>query len=121
MPDGFDLKWTAVALAAGVGLLAIVGLFMFSYLIAPKRPSAEKGIAYESGIRPRAFPWSQLNIRYYIFGLLFLIFDVEAVFLFPWAVTFLKANDAVFYEMLIFLGILLFGLLYGWRRGALRW
>lgn len=121
MPEGFDFAWTAVGIAAGVAFVAVCGLFLLSFLIAPKRPSAQKAIAYESGILPRAYRWSQLNIRYYVFALLFLIFDVEAVFLFPWTVTFLKAHPAVFYEMLIFLGILLFGLFYGWRRGALQW
>ena len=121
MPEGFDMKWAAVAIAAGVGVIAILGMFMTSWMISPKRPSAQKGIAYESGIPPREYRWSQINIRYYIFGLLFLIFDVEAVFLFPWTVTFLKSPPIVFYEMLVFLGILLFGLLFAWRKGALDW
>ncbi len=121
MPEGFDIKWAAVAIAAGVALFAILGLFMTSWMISPKRPSDEKGIPYESGIKPSSYQWSQINIRYYIFGLLFLIFDVEAVFLFPWTVTFLKSPDIVFYEMLVFLGILLFGLLFAWRKGALNW
>ena len=121
MPEGFDMKWAAVAIAASVGVVAILGMFMTSWMIAPKRPSAQKGIAYESGIPPRKYRWSQINIRYYIFGLLFLIFDVEAVFLFPWTVTFLKSPAIVFYEMLVFLGILLFGLLFAWRKGALNW
>ncbi len=121
MPEGFDIKWAAVVIAAGVALIAILGMFLMSWMISPKRPSAQKGIAYESGIPPREYRWSQINIRYYIFGLLFLIFDVEAVFLFPWTVTFLKSADIVFYEMLVFLGILLFGLLFAWRKGALNW
>ena len=115
------MKWAAVAIAATVGVVAILGMFMTSWMISPKRPSAQKGIAYESGIPPREYRWSQINIRYYIFGLLFLIFDVEAVFLFPWTVTFLKSPDIVFYEMLVFLGILLFGLFFAWRKGALNW
>ena len=121
MPEGFDAKWAAVAIAAGVALVAIIGLFMTSWFLSPKRPSEDKGVAYESGIRPAEFRWSQINIRYYIYALLFLIFDVEAVFLFPWTVTFLKSADIVFYEMLVFLGILLFGLAFAWRKGALSW
>jgi NADH:ubiquinone oxidoreductase subunit 3 (subunit A) len=121
VPEGFDVKWAAVVIASGVGVVAIVGLFATAWLLSPKRPSADKGVAYESGIRPSAFQWSQINIRYYIYALLFLIFDVEAVFLFPWTVTFLKSADIVFYEMLLFLGILLFGLGWAWRKGALSW
>ena len=110
-----------MAIAAGVALVAIIGLFMASWFLSPKRPSEDKGVAYESGIRPSEFRWSQINIRYYIYALLFLIFDVEAVFLFPWTVTFLKSPPIVFYEMLVFLGILLFGLAFAWRKGALSW
>ncbi|MBI4218622.1 MAG: NADH-quinone oxidoreductase subunit A [Chloroflexi bacterium] len=121
MPEGFDARWIAVVLAAAVGLLAVIGLFAANLFLAPRRPSEAKAIAYESGIRPRPIARSQVNVRYYVFGLLFLIFDVEAVFLFPWAVTFLRSTPAVFYEMLIFIGILLVGLAYAWRKGALKW
>ena len=121
MPEDFVLNWTAVLIVAGVGVAAILGMFMTSYLIATKRPSVMKDLPYECGIEPEPFRWSQINIRYYVFAILFLIFDVEAVFLFPWALVFLDTIPAVFYEMLIFIGILLFGVLYGWRKGVLQW
>ncbi|MCH8314852.1 MAG: NADH-quinone oxidoreductase subunit A [Planctomycetes bacterium] len=91
-------------------MAAIMGMFLTSYLVAPKRPSAIKEIPYECGIEPEPYRWSQIQIRYYVFAILFLIFDVEAVFLFPWAIVFLdlKHVPAVFYEMLIFMGILFF-------------
>ena len=60
-------------------------------------------------------------MRYYIFAILFLIFDVEAVFLFPWAVVFLTSIDAVFYEMILFIAILFFGIVYSWKKGVLQW
>ena len=123
MPDGYALNWGAVLIVAGVGLMAVLGAFAASYLIAPRRPSAMKDMPYECGIPPAPYSWSQINIRYYVFAILFLIFDVEAVFLFPWAVVFL--DDAVgsvpFYAMLIFLAVLAFAILYGWRKGALQW
>ena len=123
MPEGFIINWSVVLLVAGVGLAAILGMFITSRVMAPRRPSALKDIPYECGIEPAPFVWSQIQIRYYVFAILFLIFDVEAVFLFPWAVVFLKENiiSAVFYEMLIFIGILAFGVLYGWRKGVLQW
>ena len=121
MPEGYALNWTAVLIVAGVGLGAVLGMFLFSFLVAPKRPSTLKDTPYECGIPPSSYHWSQINIRYYVFAILFLIFDVEAVFLFPWAVIFLTAIDAVFYEMLIFIAILFFGVVYGWRKGALQW
>ena len=95
-------------------------MLFVSWLVAPRRPSELKSIVYECGIRPVGQHWSQFHIRYYIFAILFLIFDVEAVFLFPWALVFL-GHKAVFYEMLIFIGILLFGLAYAWKKGALKW
>ena len=121
MPEGYDINWMAVLLVAAVGFAAMAALFAVSYLLAPRRPSEAKDIPYECGIRPAPFMWSQIQIRYYVFAILFLIFDVEAVFLFPWAVVFLKTIPAVFYEMLIFIGILFFGVIYGWRKGVLQW
>tara|TARA_Y100001960_G_C14552889_1_gene766677 strand:- start:152 stop:550 length:399 start_codon:yes stop_codon:yes gene_type:complete len=121
MPESFITDWTTILAVAAVGFAAILGLFLASYILAPKRKSADKGLPYECGIRPSKYNWSQVNIRYYIFAMLFLIFDVEAVFLFPWAIIFVDSVAAVFYEMLIFIAILLFGLLYAWKRGALQW
>ena len=121
MPEGFDTNWTAVLLVGGIGFAAILGMFMTSYMMAPKRPSAIKDTPFECGIPAAPYQWSQIQIRYSVFAILFLIFDVEAVFLFPWAIIFLKAGPAVFYEMLIFIGILFFGVLYAWKKGVLQW
>ena len=123
MPEWYVLNWAAVSIAAFVGVAVIGTMFMASFILAPRRPSEAKATVYESGIPPQPYSWSQLHIRYYIFAILFLIFDVEAVFLFPWILVFLKPETipAVFYEMLIFIGILFFGVVYGWRKGALQW
>ena len=121
MPEEYAVNWTAALIAAGVGAAAVIAMFIASYIIAPKRPSAIKDIPYECGIEPAPFRWSQIQIRYYVFAILFLIFDVEAVFLFPWAIVFLDTIPAVFYEMLIFIAILFFGVVYGWRKGVLHW
>ena len=123
MPEGFDVNWMVVLLVGGVGLAAILTMFLVSFVAAPKRPSEAKDSPYECGIPPAPYNWSQIQIRYYVFAILFLIFDVEAVFLFPWAVVFLelKSTPAVFYEMLIFIAILFFGIVYGWKKGVLHW
>ena len=110
-----------VFLVAIVGVAAVFSMFLLSYIVAPKRPSAIKETPYECGIPAAPYQWSQIQIRYYIFAILFLIFDVEAVFLFPWAVVFLKSAPAVFYEMLVFIGILFFGIVYSWKKGVLHW
>ena len=121
MDEGFATNWGVVLLVGGIGVAAICAMFLTSYIIAPKRKSAVKETPYECGIPPAPYTWSQIQIRYYVFAILFLIFDVEAVFLFPWAVVFLNSVKAVFYEMLIFIAILFFGVVYSWRKGVLRW
>ena len=120
MPEDFDFRWAAVILSALVGFLAIGLMFAASMFISSRRRSAVKLTPYECGIPPAPFRWSQINIRYYIFAILFLIFDVEAVFLFPWAVIFL-GNEVAFYAMMMFLAVLGFAILYGWRKGVLEW
>ena len=120
--SSYAVNWAAVVLALGVGFFGMAAMFLANFLLSPKRPSASKNIPYESGILPTEYKWSQLNVRYYVFAILFLVFDVEAVFLFPWAMVFLKdVPTFVFYEMLIFIAILLFGLAYCWRKGVLQW
>tara|TARA_B100000745_G_scaffold280323_1_gene212345 strand:- start:47 stop:418 length:372 start_codon:yes stop_codon:yes gene_type:complete len=120
-PEVFTLNYLTVAIAAIVGFVGMAIMFGASYLLSPKKKSALKDMSYECGIPPSPYTWSQLNMRYYIFAILFLIFDVEAVFLFPWALVFINSVDAVFYEMLLFIGILLFGIAYSWKKGALQW
>ena len=118
--------YVTVAMFIGIGAVLVAGAVMASKLIAPNSPSHAKSIAYESGIDPVGSGWSQSHIRYYIFALLFLIFDVEAVFIFPWALQ-LEFFDSIgrgllaLSEMVVFIGILLLGLVYAIRKGVLRW
>jgi len=104
---------------AGIGLVAVA--FLAARSLAPKRPLAEKLTTYECGMDPVGEGWSQSQVRYYIYGFLFVVFDVESVFLFPWARVFEKLGYAAVVEMGIFIGILAAGLLYAWRKGVLRW
>ena len=124
-PNIFASNWTAVALSAVVGMLAIGGMFAASRLLSSRRHSDVKLTTYECGIPATPFAWSNINIRFYIFAILFLIFDVEAVFLFPWAVIFLEQRDmgnaVPFYAMMLFLGVLFFALIYAWKKGVLEW
>lgn len=120
MPQGIAENWTTLLLAGLVGLLAMSLMFAVSYVISSKRSSHTKAIPYECGIPPAPYAFSQINIRYYIFAILFLIFDVEAVFLFPWAVIFM-GNTVAFYAMMIFLAVLFIAIIYGWRKGVLEW
>jgi len=107
------------ALLVGIGIIA-------AGLLRPNNPSPVKSEIYECGIEPIGDGWSQTHIRYYIFALLFLIFDVEAVFIFPWALkveTFANAGMGgyILIEMFVFIAILVLGLVYAVRKGVLRW
>ena len=117
---GFILLFFMGALAFGVVTLWL------SRLMGPSRPYAEKCSTYECGEIPVGIAWVQFNISYYIFALIFVIFDVETVFLYPWAVVFHTMKDAglggfVLFEAVVFIAILAIGLLYAWRKGALKW
>jgi NADH-quinone oxidoreductase subunit A len=90
-------------------------------LVRPSSPNYDKGIAYESGVDPVGIGWSQSQVRYYVFALLFVIFDVEAVFLFPWAANIERYGTFGLVAMLVFIVLLLDGLVYAWKRGLLRW
>ena len=120
-PEGFALNYTAVVIVGIVGFVGMAIMFGASFILSPKKRTPLKDMPYECGIPPAPYSWSQLHMRYYIFAILFLIFDVEAVFLFPWAVVFLTSIDAVFYEMLLFIAILFFGIIYSWKKGVLQW
>lgn len=92
-----------------------------SKLLRPKSKSIERRSTYESGVEPFGNAWIQFNIRYYMFALVFVVFDVETVFLYPWAVAFHKLGLLAFIEALIFISILIIALAYAWRKGALEW
>jgi NADH-quinone oxidoreductase subunit A len=106
-------------LIAGVGLVAVA--FAAARVIAPRRQTYEKLTTYECGIDPVGEGWSQTQIRYYIYAFLFVIFDVESVFLFPWASIFEDLGMQAVIEMLIFIGILALALLYAYRKKVLQW
>ena len=125
-PELFTQNWTAVAISAVVATMAIGGMFTASRVLSARRYSVAKLTTYECGIPPTPYAWSNINVRFYIFAILFLIFDVEAVFLFPWAVIFMQEkitqdNALPFYAMMLFLGVLFFAIVYAWKKGVLEW
>jgi NADH-quinone oxidoreductase subunit A len=105
----------------GVGFVAFA--FGANRLMRPRKPRPEKYTTYECGVDPVGEGWSQTQIRYYIFAFLFVIFDVESVFLFPFATVFEKFARAgiVLTEMIVFVVILAVGLLYAWKKKVLEW
>lgn len=106
----------------GLAAFLVAGLLLgLASLLRPVRPTREKLITYESGVDPVGEGWSQSQIRYYVFALLFVIFDVEAVFIFPWATQLERYGTFGLVEMAVFVGILVLGLVYAWRKGVLKW
>jgi NADH-quinone oxidoreductase subunit A len=104
-----------------IGILLAVILVSIPRFLAPRQPNAMKSSTYECGEVPIGKPWIRFRIAYYIFALIFVIFDVEAVFLFPWAVIMRKLGIFGLIEMGVFIGILALGLAYAWRKGVLEW
>ncbi|HEX8059288.1 MAG TPA: NADH-quinone oxidoreductase subunit A [Cyclobacteriaceae bacterium] len=124
-------KWGEVLLFIIGGLLFVSLALLVSKIIRPSRPNPEKLTSYESGEEPVGTPWIQYNVRFYVIALIFILFEVEVVFLFPWATIF--SNKELINEtngswgwfamtgMLIFVGLLALGLAYAWRNGHLDW
>jgi NADH:ubiquinone oxidoreductase subunit 3 (subunit A) len=114
-------NYLAVFLAAIIGFFLVATALIAARVLAPYSKERGKSISYECGMLPIGRSRAQIHIRYYLFAILFLIFDVEAVFLFPWAATFAAAGKAAFWEMVLFIGILAAGLGYAWKKGVLQW
>ena len=114
-------NYLAVFLAAIIGFILVATALIGTRILAPFSDSPQKRTSYECGMAPIGRTRTQLNVRYYLFAILFLIFDVEAVFIFPWA-TRLELYDVFgLIEMGVFIVILSLGILYAWRKGMLRW
>ncbi len=119
--SAFLREYLLVVIFAAAGLAFALGSLGLGALIRPKRPTPQKYVVYESGVDPVPGGWSQSQIRYYIFAVLFVMFDVEAVFIFPWATRLEAYGWFGVTEMGIFILVLALGLVYAWRKGVLRW
>lgn len=120
MPFDYVPILIQIIIAIGIGA-GIVGL---SYLFGPKKPSAEKLDVYECGVQPLMPSRVRVSVKYYLVAVLFVLFDIEAIFLYPWAIIFkrlLAHGPFIFWEMLSFLFVLFIGLVYAWKKGALEW
>ena len=114
-------EYLAVLIFIFVGAGMVLFTFFLARILRPHNPYPEKNVNYECAELPIGSSWIKFHNRYYIFALIFVIFDVEAVFLFPWAVAFGQLGLFALVEMVIFILILLFGLLYAWKKGVLKW
>ncbi|MGI9034244.1 MAG: NADH-quinone oxidoreductase subunit A [Acidimicrobiales bacterium] len=119
--SAFYRQYLTVAIFSGAAFAMVGGMLGLGSLIRPTRPQAQKYINYECGVDPVGVGWSQSQIRYYVFALLFVVFDVEAAFIFPWAIRLEALGGFGLAEMAVFIVILALGLVYAWRKGVLRW
>jgi len=110
-----------LAMFVVIGTLFVPVTLLAARLLAPSKPEPKKLTTYECGSQPVGPPWVQFRIGYYVYALLFVVFDIETVFLYPWAVAFNRMGAFILIEMLVFIGILAFGLAYAWKEGALSW
>jgi NADH-quinone oxidoreductase subunit A len=116
----FYRQYLAVAVLIGAAMLMVGAMLGLGRLLRPDRPQEEKYVSYEAGSDPIGV-FGQSNVRYYVYALLFVMFDVEAVFIFPWAVRLDSLGLFGLLEMVVFIVVLTLGLVYAWRKGVLRW
>ena len=122
-----QMHYLPIVLALVIFTVAIGGLLTANFLLGPKRPSAVKNEPFESGEEQISSPRQRFSVKFYLVGIFFIVFDIEAVFLFPWAILFRGwVRDpamawVAFTEMFLFIGVLSLGLVYVWKRGALEW
>ena len=114
-------NYLPIAMMMTVSVIFGVLMANFSKWMGPKRPNFQKLSTYESGMVPVGTTRERVSIKYYVVGMLFIIFDIEIVFLYPWAVTFFKLGLFALIEMFIFIVLLFVGYLYAWKKGALEW
>ena len=130
MLDEYFRQYGVIAVFAALAVAVPTGMLLISWFLSvlgvrPKNPSSVKNSIYECGFETITEKWSNFNFRYYSIALLFVIFDVEVIFLFPWAASFgtMSAEFGLYVlaEMLIFIGILVLGWAYAWKKGSLEW
>ncbi|MFZ5856132.1 MAG: NADH-quinone oxidoreductase subunit A [Chloroflexota bacterium] len=114
-------EWIYIGLFLIVGALIPAAAIILAAVLSPRKPNPIKESTYECGIETVGENWVQFKAQYYIFALIFLVFDVETVFLFPWAVSLNQLGLFAVVEGIVFIGILFAGLVYAWRKGMLEW
>ena len=121
MEISISLKYLSILIVAAIVTAIGVAMVVVNQLLSVKRPYAEKLLAYECGLPPSGEPRHRFSVKFYAIAILFVVFDVEAVFLYPWAVTFDQIGIFAYVEMVIFIILLLVAYFYAWIRGAFQW
>lgn len=114
-------EYVGILIVFFLAALIAGGFLLLASVLGPKRPSPAKSEPFECGKEPFQLPAGRFSIKFYLVAMLFILFDVELVFLFPWAVVYQELGFPGFLEMAVFLGIVLVGFVYAWKKGALEW
>src|SRR5258706_3434887 len=114
-------RYIPILIHAGIAVIIGVAMLLLSTLIGRHKPSREKGMPYESGVTPVGDTRHPMNVKFYLVAMLFILFDVEAVFLYPWAVVFRELGMFGFLEMLLYMAFIMAGFFYIWKRGVFDW
>lgn len=117
----YTLNYLVIALLAMAALVVPLLPIILARFIAPRKPAPGKQEPYECGVASSGDPWTQFRVQYYLYAMAFVVFDVEVLFLYPWAVVFKEVGLAGFGAMAVFILLLAVGLVYAWQRGALEW
>ena len=119
--DAYTYNYLFIGIFVLVATIFPLLPILLARVVAPKKPSSIKNATYECGMETIGETWIQFRVQYYLYALIFVIFDIEAIFVLPWAVAFNKLGLFAFIEMIIFLTILAGGWAYAWRKGILEW
>ncbi|RUS49177.1 NADH-quinone oxidoreductase subunit A [Cohnella sp. AR92] len=114
-------QYVIVTVFLALGILFPIVVLQIGKLLRPSKPNEEKETTYESGNEPVGDSQIRFNVRYYLYALMFVVFDVETVFLYPWAVAYKQLGLFALFEMVVFVGLLLIGLIYAWRKKVFQW
>jgi len=119
--DALLIEYLPILIFLGIAIAIAAIAIGASYIVVPQHPDAEKNSAYECGFEPATDSRHKFDVRFYLVAILFIIFDLEVAFLFPWAISLGAVGMFGFWSMMVFLGILTVGFIYEWRKGALEW
>jgi NADH-quinone oxidoreductase subunit A len=121
MPANYPQTWFPVLVQIAIALAVAAGLVAASTLLGKRARSPQKDTPYECGMPPTGSARERFSVKFYLVGMIFILFDIEAVFLYPWAVVFRELKMFAFVEMFLFVALILVGFFYIWKKGALDW
>ena len=121
MASPYFQQYLFIGVLTGAAIVLGVAPLILAKIVAPKKPGSSKQAPYECGLESEGEPWVQFRVQYYVYALLFVIFDVEVIFIYPWALVWKGLGAVAFAEMALFIAILAVGLIYAWKKGVLEW